>query len=166
MSIIVEKTIKTMILLSIRFGLPLFTIGPKKWNKTRQTINILKAYIDNNEHVYDFTDQLNLILNWYWDNELCDENGGLSLDKLKTVLPTEFQLSQIYILFMDFIKNNTNENITKIQVWKYNLFNKLHTVNIDLNRKISSFQTPKSITEAVEHNIMFNQISFNLNFAY
>ena len=160
------KMVQTLIYLSLKTPIPITTLGPQILSKTRQQVEIIKAYTPTSQ---ELTDQLNLFLNWYWDNEICDETGGISINDLSNILPSSFKNSVLHILYnfkpINELKNfkykNTEELIEKFKLLVLDLSNATMEILPILTQNSSNTESPKEPKE-----ILFNQLSFNPNFTY
>lgn len=124
----IEKTqsnyVKTCIFLSPY--LPIFTFGKFSNNQNRRQIHVLDAISISDQTEKNITNVLNLVLNWYWDDEM--ENGGISFFHLIQFFP---HVSQIHILYrtnrFDSLEPSSNQNLM--------FFNSIQSLSIDLENE-------------------------------
>ena len=151
----ISKCIYWSIGLALKYipnNMTLINYGPKKYDDRRQKIHLTKVIAGNKQ----WLNKLNLFINWFWDNDLCDETGGININKLKPFL----QSSYIYIVYIFELDDKLPE---------------LYHAIINLNTDDASYQHIPDSTEInypvtpptrVDKKIMFNQFSFNPEFSF
>ena len=146
--------IKTFIALSLKIPICIMPIGPHRWNKKRNNIKILHVNVGN----CDITQVFTRILDWFWDNELCNFQGGISIANIIQLLPEKYKTTKLYIIY---IYSKTKECIDvdhfidNMQLLDINLYDQTKR-NIDFNTKHNEYFSE----------ILFNQLSFDKNFAF
>jgi hypothetical protein len=121
--------------------------------KNRKHVKVLmaKGFSQKGETSMDITNAFNLFLNLYWDEEACDDNGGIQLHKLKEII------NHVDLLWVCYLYKCNSEPI--IPNLKYMFFD----LKTDLIYKYNSFSTPRVIgTESIE--VLFDQVSLNPDF--
>jgi len=120
--------------------------GPQKFNEIREKIQIINVESDE----INLTDKFNLFINWFWDNNLCEETGGIDFNKIKPL----FKTSILYITYLF----NFDEYFTKENHKKYMEYVNHVEMCLDTNQVKLNFKEAKDV--------MFNQFSFNPEFSF
>jgi len=121
--------------------------GPKKFDKKRKNVQILNVRDQNGN---DITKKFNLFVNWLWDDDVCEETGGLNIKKIISL----FQTPVMYIIYLLELDKKINTNHID------DLLECLNVLKIDFTDN----QVKYNNNDAKD--IMFNQMSFNPNFDF
>jgi hypothetical protein len=134
-----------------------WTLFPvNKQNRKNVKILMAKGFSQKSETSMDATNAVNLFLNLYWDNEACDDNGGIQIYKLKEVINHVDLLWICYLHSADHIENNIETFIPNL---KYMFFD----LKTDTIYKYDSYSIPGVIgIEPTE--VIFDQVGFNPDF--
>lgn len=158
----VLKYVQLSVFLTLQLSLPVITLGRWSYDKNRRKIDVLKAYSISHDHQQDITQQFNLFLNWYWDNEIGD--GGIDVFQLEQVfsfisnlcyLSKKYSISKIFIVFLhdahSLLPSNITDYINKIQFMTINIKENDISVNQTMLNNMSDMHTQQD-------EILFNQI--------
>ena len=154
----VNKTISTIPDSILWPAFPINNEGGRKHIK----VLMAKGFSQESETSMDVTNAVDLFLNLYWDNEACDDNGGIQLYKLKKIINHVDLLWICYLHECNVLHTSTENNIeTFIPNLKYMFFD----LKTDVIYKYDSYSIPGIIgTEPLE--IMFGQVTLNPNFTW
>jgi hypothetical protein len=164
------KMVQTLIYLSLKTSIPITTLGPQILSKTRQQVEIIKAYTpytsSSSTTSKELTSQLNLFLNWYWDSEMCDDMGGISINQLSNILPDKIKNSMLHILYKFTFRYNGG-----LKPFKYEnteeLMSQFKLLVLDLkNATMNILPVLEQNSTTSQKDILFNQLSFNPEFSY
>jgi hypothetical protein len=110
---------------------PLFSIN--KQNRSKVSILIAKGVSKESETSINVTNSVNLFLNLYWDNEACDDTGGIQLYKLKEIFNHVNLLWVCYLYDCKGLHTKSEYIIPNLKymfidlktskIYKYNLYN-------------------------------------------
>lgn len=129
---------------------------------TNVDVVIAKKYSIDAQITYDVTNAVKLFLNFYWDKEACDENGGISLTELKNIIGN----CQHGFLWICYLLKEAGINPTDPPEV---IIPKLKYMFVDLGKEIiyryGALNIP-SMNETKPIDIMFNQVSFNPDFEW
>lgn len=129
--------------------------------KSRKHVKVLmaKGFSQKSETSVTLTNAITLFLNLYWDEEACDDNGGIQIHKLKEIINHVDLLWICYFYSSDVISSDAYKIEACLPNLKYIFFD----LNADTVYKYNSYGIPGVIdTDPTE--VLFGQVSLNPEF--